>query len=70
MNKQCFDDFIQGKGRGIIKLSSSPPGVGKTLIAESVAETIRVPLYIMSAGDLGTDPSSVEESFSKYSRKE
>jgi len=27
-----------------------------------VAETMKVPLYIMSAGDLGTDPSGVEES--------
>lgn len=64
MNKQNFDDFIQGKGRGIIMLLSGPPGVGKTLTAESVAETMKVPLYMMSAGDLGTDPSGVENSLS------
>lgn len=55
-----FDDFIEGKGRGIIILLCGPPGVGKTLTAESVAEEMKVPLYMMSAGDLGLDPRSVE----------
>ena len=39
---------------------SGPPGVGKTLTAESVAEVMKVPLYVMSAGDLGTTARSVE----------
>lgn len=60
-----FDDVVKGKGKGIIMLLSGPPGVGKTLTAESVAETMRVPLYMLSAGDLGTDPSEVEETLSK-----
>jgi hypothetical protein len=73
-----FDDVIQGKGRGIILLLCGPPGVGKTLTAESVAEEMvssihvsslrfvlitspqKVPLYQMSAGDLGLDPRHVE----------
>ncbi|KAK3705883.1 hypothetical protein LTR37_013036 [Vermiconidia calcicola] len=55
-----FDDVIQGKGRGIILLLCGPPGVGKTLTAESVAEDMKVPLYMMSAGDLGLDPRHVE----------
>ncbi|KAF1985167.1 P-loop containing nucleoside triphosphate hydrolase protein [Aulographum hederae CBS 113979] len=59
-NRECFDDVIQGKGRGIIMLLSGPPGVGKTLTAESVAEEMHVPLYTMSAGDLGTNPAGVE----------
>ena len=63
-NKEMFDDVIQGKGRGIIMLLSGPPGVGKTLTAESVAEEMRVPLYTMSAGDLGTEPSQVESALS------
>ena len=29
-----FDDFIKGKGRGLIALLHGPPGVGKTLTAE------------------------------------
>ncbi|KAF2144007.1 uncharacterized protein K452DRAFT_223451 [Aplosporella prunicola CBS 121167] len=58
--KASFDDIIEGKGKGIILLLCGPPGVGKTLTAESVAEEMRVPLYMMSAGDLGLDPRSVE----------
>ena len=45
-------------------LLSGPPGVGKTLTAESVAEVMRVPLYMLSAGDLGTDPKQVEQTLS------
>lgn len=59
-NKNAFDDVIQGKGKGIIMLLSGPPGVGKTLTAESVAESMRIPLYMMSAGDLGIRPEEVE----------
>ncbi|KPI39347.1 uncharacterized protein AB675_5207 [Cyphellophora attinorum] len=58
--KDNFDDVIAGKGRGMIMLLAGPPGVGKTLTAESVADNLRVPLYVMSAGDLGTDPSAIE----------
>ncbi|KAK5134730.1 hypothetical protein LTR04_004664, partial [Oleoguttula sp. CCFEE 6159] len=58
--RSTFDDVIEGKGRGIILLLSGPPGVGKTLTAESVAEEMKVPLYMMSAGDLGLDPRNVE----------
>ena len=42
-------------------LLSGPPAVGKTLTAESVAVVMRVPIYILSAGDLGTDPKEVEK---------
>ncbi|PVI02134.1 P-loop containing nucleoside triphosphate hydrolase protein [Periconia macrospinosa] len=58
--RDTFDDVIEGKGRGMIILLCGPPGVGKTLTAESVAEEIKVPLFMMSAGDLGLDPSRVE----------
>jgi SpoVK/Ycf46/Vps4 family AAA+-type ATPase len=63
-NKADFDDFIQGKGRGIILLLSGPPGVGKTFTAESVAETMKAPLYTVSAGDLGAAPSDLEQRLS------
>ena len=33
--EMLFDDFVDGKGRGIIMLLSGPPGVGKTLTAEA-----------------------------------
>ncbi|KAJ3524060.1 hypothetical protein NM208_g12200 [Fusarium decemcellulare] len=60
-----FDDFIQDKGRGIIILMFGPPGVGKTYTAEAVAEKSRVPLYSMSAGDLGTKPKEVEKALDR-----
>ncbi|KAH9204623.1 P-loop containing nucleoside triphosphate hydrolase protein, partial [Leptodontidium sp. 2 PMI_412] len=51
---KTFDDFVIGKGRGIVILLDGPPGIGKTLTAESVAETIKAPLYTISAGELGS----------------
>lgn len=57
-----FDDFVEGKGRGLNFLLqyvalcglifapltyhlSGPPGVGKTLTAEAIAESCKIPLY-------------------------
>ena len=60
--RDSFDDVIEGKGKGVIILLCGSPGVGKTLTAESIAEEMRVPLYMMSAGDLGLDPREVESS--------
>ncbi|KAI0453612.1 P-loop containing nucleoside triphosphate hydrolase protein [Xylaria acuta] len=56
-----FDDFIPDKGRGLIILMFGPPGVGKTFTAEAVADKSRVPLYAMSAAELGTAPDAVEK---------
>ncbi|PYI16413.1 P-loop containing nucleoside triphosphate hydrolase protein [Aspergillus violaceofuscus CBS 115571] len=58
--RNSFDDVVQGKGQGVILLLSGPPGVGKTLTAESIAEVMKVPLYVLGAGDLGTTVSNVE----------
>lgn len=59
-NLTTSSDLIKDKGLGTVLLLSGPPGVGKTLTAESVAEAMRVPLYTLSAGDLGTNPKDVE----------
>lgn len=64
-SEDAFDDVIEGKGRGIILLLCGPPGVGKTLTAESVSEQMKVPLYAMSAGDLGLDSRHVESTLTK-----
>ena len=56
-----FDDVIAGKGQGLnillqygstsffvlfsLTCKSGPPGVGKTLTAEAVAELLQLPLY-------------------------
>ncbi|PLB50093.1 P-loop containing nucleoside triphosphate hydrolase protein [Aspergillus steynii IBT 23096] len=57
-----FDDIVYGKGLGFIMLLAGEPGVGKTLTAESVAEEMRQPLYLMSASELGETATEVEES--------
>ncbi|OAA78729.1 ATPase, AAA-type, core [Akanthomyces lecanii RCEF 1005] len=64
-HRDSFDDVVKGKGRGIIMLLSGGPGIGKTLTAEVVAEQMRVPLYTMSAGDLGSSSDDVDENLSK-----
>ncbi|KAH0432949.1 hypothetical protein CcaCcLH18_06064 [Colletotrichum camelliae] len=60
-----FDDIISGKGKGIICLFSGPPGSGKTLTAEAVAEITRKPFYSVSAGDLGVEPKEVDQNLSE-----
>ncbi|KAI0546701.1 P-loop containing nucleoside triphosphate hydrolase protein [Xylaria curta] len=60
-----FDDFIKGKGRGMVFLLYGEPGVGKTLTAESVAEYFQKPLLRLDAGTLGTTASSVERALKK-----
>lgn len=56
-----FDDVVSGKGRGLVGLLSGNPGVGKTLTAEVIAEATKRPLYMLSAGELGTDVNDVEK---------
>lgn len=41
---------------GTIFLLHGPPGVGKTLTAEAIAELLHKPLYVVSMGELGTTP--------------
>lgn len=54
-------DLMAGKGNGLIVLLHGGPGTGKTLTAESVAETAEKPLYRVTCGDLGIDPIKIEE---------
>lgn len=46
---------------GLKLLFHGPPGTGKHLAAESVAEIVERPLYTISFGDMGTDTDSVEK---------
>jgi hypothetical protein len=55
-----FDDFIEGKGKGLVAVLHGPPGVGKTMTAEAVAEFTRRPLYTVTSGELGTGPPQME----------
>jgi len=60
-----FDDIIKSKGLGLILVLYGPPGVGKTLTAECVAEFSRRPLYTVSSGDLGTTASTLDPRLSR-----
>lgn len=57
-------DMIKGKGEGATFLLYGPPGTGKTLTAEAMAEVLHKPLYVLSAGDMGTSPKELEETLS------
>ncbi|OBT88249.1 hypothetical protein VE02_02773 [Pseudogymnoascus sp. 03VT05] len=57
-----FDDVIAGKGKGLIFLLTGPPGLGKTLTAESIAEKTKKPLYTITSGELGTDVVQTDQS--------
>ncbi|KAI9765879.1 MAG: hypothetical protein M1839_005295, partial [Geoglossum umbratile] len=59
-----FDDFIKGKGQGLVILLHGPAGVGKTLTAEGISEFLKRPLYAVCAGDLGVDSSKLETKLS------
>ena len=54
-------DVVANKGAASIFLLHGPPGCGKTLTAEAIAELLRKPLYIVTAGDLGITAAEVEK---------
>lgn len=58
---KSIDDIISGKGKGLVAVLHGPPGTGKTLTAEGIADLLKCPLYMVSAGDLGTDPRGLEK---------
>jgi hypothetical protein len=60
-----ISDVITGKGGGLISVLHGPPGTGKTLTAESVAEHLHRPMYMVGFSELSTTPSSLEPSLRK-----
>ncbi|RPA77996.1 hypothetical protein BJ508DRAFT_161466 [Ascobolus immersus RN42] len=65
MESTTIDDIIQGKGRGLVSVLHGPPGTGKTLTAESIAELLHKPLYMVSSGELGTTAHVLEEGLNR-----
>lgn len=55
-----FDDIVKGKGQGLVCVLHGPPGVGKTLTAECVAEYVQRPLFMVSSGDLGVSSEQLD----------
>lgn len=56
------------KGRGLLFMLHGPPGVGKTLTAETVADNLRKPLYVVSSADISLDTSEIEHNLSEIQR--
>ncbi|OAA65431.1 ATPase, AAA-type, core [Niveomyces insectorum RCEF 264] len=66
--QDTYDDLIEGKGKGLIFLLHGPPGLGKTLTAESVAESTKRPLYHVSTGELSIEVHDLENQLSEIFR--
>lgn len=60
-----FDDIVKGKGKGLVCVLHGPPGVGKTLTAECVAEYVQRPLFMVSSGDLGVSSEQLDVQLTK-----
>ncbi|CAI2180976.1 8638_t:CDS:2, partial [Funneliformis geosporum] len=54
-------DPITNKGNGCIFLCYGPPGTGKTLTAESVAEFLKRPLWMLNVHELGMEPAELDQ---------
>ncbi|UZP32477.1 hypothetical protein NXS19_000293 [Fusarium pseudograminearum] len=57
----ALDNVVAGKGAGLIFLLHGPPGSGKTMTAECVAESLHCPLYHTTMGELGPNVKAIEE---------
>ncbi|THH01618.1 hypothetical protein EW026_g1115 [Hermanssonia centrifuga] len=68
LRSAAFDDFVVGKGTGLILNLHGPPGVGKSLTAEAMCEVVTSPLYMVGAGDLGTTASELDRALNKIFR--
>ena len=62
------EDIVAGKGGSTIFLLHGPPGCGKTVTAEAIAEMLEMPLYVVTAGDLGVTAAEVEKKLSEVLR--
>ncbi|POY74201.1 hypothetical protein BMF94_2775 [Rhodotorula taiwanensis] len=60
LKNKLMIDVVAGKGNGLVMAFHGPPGTGKTLTAEAIAEHLRRPLYVVSAGELGILPQVLE----------
>jgi SpoVK/Ycf46/Vps4 family AAA+-type ATPase len=59
-------DVIDGKGNGLAILLHGPPGVGKTLTAETIALATGRPLLVISVAEIGATASKAEARLDRY----
>lgn len=53
-------DVVKDKGKGLVLLFHGPPGVGKTLTAETIAKATGKPLFVVSVAEIGLNASKAE----------
>ncbi|KAI9767606.1 MAG: hypothetical protein M1839_004463 [Geoglossum umbratile] len=58
-------DLIENKGRGLVILLHGPPGVGKTLTAETIALASGRPLFPVSVAEIGMEPQKAEQNLNE-----
>lgn len=56
-----YNDFIKGKSKGRIIMSTGEPGLGKTLTAEVYSEAVERPLYKIQSAQLGDNAKDIEK---------
>lgn len=67
-NHHKYNDIIPNKSNGLIFLLHGEPGSGKTLTAETIAETLHRPLYKVGFGELGASLEKIETNIQKIFR--
>lgn len=65
-SESWISDFVKGKGLGQIFVLHGPPGTGKSLTVECLAQESGQPLLSLSVADLGTTEHDVETTLSKW----
>ena len=69
-DREALSDIVDGKGEGTLFLLFGPPGVGKTLTAEAMAESMHLPLYTVSMGEVSRCVSGERESIERERERE
>ncbi|KAK4185255.1 P-loop containing nucleoside triphosphate hydrolase protein [Podospora australis] len=59
-------DLFKGKGEELIILLHGPPGVGKTLTAEMLAETVQRSLMALSVGDIIQNEYELDKTLKRF----